>query len=168
MPRQTAPPHLRGGLRAREIRILELTQPPSRGAVRKSFKHFKSRLHPSTTWVKNESTSCSETSRRFGPAALPFLSATPGAITEKEKKKNGTVCANHASPRGDSFDLSIPLPLRSQPREKALGIGGKVVFETLETLFQVKKQLCPCLDSSFFVPAIHVGTRANTRSDFID
>lgn len=72
MPRQSAPPH-RGGIHAREIRILELTQPPSRRDVRKSFKHFKPRLHPSTTWLENESTSRSERRREdSGPPRCHF------------------------------------------------------------------------------------------------
>lgn len=51
---------------------------------RKSFKHFTlSQLHP-PTWLKNESTPRSETSRRFGPATLPFLSfGHPESGTEK-------------------------------------------------------------------------------------
>lgn len=134
MPRQSVPPH-RGGIHAREIRILELTQPPSRRAVRKSFKHFKSRLHPSTTWLKNESTSCSETScsetsRGFGPAALPFLSATPRAVTEK----NGTVHANRASPRGDLIQFIRNHPSFSSQSSEKLSYRERFVFETWDAV----------------------------------
>lgn len=160
MPRQTAPPH-RGGIHAREIRILELTQPPSRRAVRKSFKHFKSRLHPSTTWLKNESTSCSETSRRFGPAALPFLSATPRAVTEKRYRPRES---RESSGRLVQFIRNHP-PLRSQPREKLS--NREQVFETWDAVpgwkatSSMPRQLV-------FHPRDTLRTRANTRSDFID
>lgn len=138
--RQPAPPH-RGGIHAREIRILRVnttTFPAGEPCASHSNTSSSDYTHLYHLARKRVNILLRETSQRDSDLPRCHFSRPP----RERKLKNGTVYANHASPRGDSLNLlviiSLPLPLSLSlfvyNRAEKLSNRKQFFFARLETL----------------------------------